>query len=216
MFDPNLCDAAACKDASAKLRQAHKPYLSSDLPECKGCSVYRYDGGSGPEVYVPVNQSYWQGVGRPLVCAGAGTLTVVTVARTAGRLPHVGLLFVLCAYLLAVQLSTVVHELGHAFAANGFGDSGARTFISPRYWIPFYGFSQRGQHTTYQRKATNQMLLGQAGFAVQFVYLMLVTAAIAAPAILMPCLLTALGFIVFLFVYPHIMPPDVNDFRDWA
>ena len=132
---------------------------------------------------------------------------------------YVGLAFSALAGVLLVQTSAVVHELGHAYAFNGVHDHGARTHIPSKYYIPFYGFSQTGAYTSLPYSAAStakNMIIMQAGFGSQIVYLLLAIAALFSPRFQLPCLVTAVGFLVYMFVYPHVAPKGGNDFAGWA
>lgn len=116
-----------------------------------------------------------------------------------------GIKILLFSYL--VQLSAVVHELGHAFI--GSRPEGI-TNIPKKYYIPIYGFRHSMDvYTSTNTDIGNNALAGLAGFITQIIYL-LVISFIFFKGSAIAISLTSIGFIIYMFI--HYYSLDGGDF----
>ncbi len=114
-----------------------------------------------------------------------------------------GIKLLLFSYL--VQLSAVVHELGHAFIGS---KPEGLTNIPKSYYIPIYGFKSSMNIFTYTN-TNNSALAGLAGFIPQIIYL-LITSFIFFKGSAISIALTSIGFIIYMFIHYSIL--DGGDF----
>ena len=132
--------------------------------------------------------------------------------------PYVLLAQSLC-LLYIIQLSGVAHELGHAYVSNSLSAaSTAKIHVPAGFYVPVLGFCQATNVYTIMASLTRRADLlwaAQAGFGSQFVYLQTMSGIIFDTQRTKVCLTVAVGFVIYLFVYPHVTPEDGNDFRWW-
>lgn len=117
--------------------------------------------------------------------------------------------------LYAVQLSPIVHELGHAISA---GRAAKPTVHIPwQRYVPLYGYFFRGMHTRYGAPdAVPDTLLrvsSQMGFAAHIVYVVVMSWMLSKTP--WGAGIAMAGMLVYMFVYPWTVPVDGNDFQMW-
>ncbi len=106
-----------------------------------------------------------------------------------------------------IQLSAVVHELGHAFIDTG-GVEG-KTHVPKTYLIPFYGYKETPNvFTTGKWKSTRWT--GLAGFIPQIMYLLLVSLIFFKLNPLSVAIVST-GFIFYMFT--HHISLNGGDFK---
>lgn len=116
-----------------------------------------------------------------------------------------------------VQLSGVVHELGHGNMTS----IGGEVAVPNLYYVPYVGFAKATEvHTDmdmarYRESTAGQRLhVGQRGFQAHAVYLVLMAVLLfgANPWIIATVLG---GMLVYMNVYPWIVPSLSSDFKWW-
>lgn len=106
-----------------------------------------------------------------------------------------------------VQLSTIVHELGHVIVASG-GDGWFVELIDDATYIPYVGFKNLSSYGydysyTYNAEADNVFARGMAGFASQIIYLWTMGLLFFKGNSFAISVISS-GFIIYMFTYLYL------------
>ena len=116
--------------------------------------------------------------------------------------------------IFTVQISGIVHELGH-FSQTEQIENQDYVDIDNKYYIPLIGFIWSGNVKTYGKNIKDDFNFSIMGFLIHFLYLTGMTLLIfkgstTAVAIVL------FGFISYLFIYARLFKGKESDFAGWV
>jgi hypothetical protein len=117
--------------------------------------------------------------------------------------------------LFVIQISGIVHELGH-FSQTKQIKNQDYVSVDNRFYIPLIGFIWTSNVSTFTENVKNNFNLSVMGFLTQFLYLTGMTLLIFKGS-MTPVAIMLFGFISYLFIYARLYKGNLDsDFSGWV
>jgi hypothetical protein len=116
--------------------------------------------------------------------------------------------------IFTVQISGIVHELGHFSQTKQIANQDY-VDIDNKYYIPLIGFIWSGKVMTYATNIKDNFNFSVMGFLVHFLYLTGMTLLIFKGS-MTAVAIVLFGFISYLFIYARLLKGQDADFAGWA